>query len=124
MWGKLSILSYLASLTNLLMMLFRFNPFNWSKLAIFFYGVFLLGILGLIFSILSNFFDPSKKDRTNKIQTFIFYIGMIIVFCGVLALVMHWPHTVVLFAIGLIIMAGSFFMKMGKGSGDDELLDS
>lgn len=68
MWGKLSILSYLASLTNLLMMLFRFNPFNWSKLAIFFYGVFLLGILGLIFSILSNFFDPSKKIEPTKFK--------------------------------------------------------
>lgn len=124
MWGKLSIVSYLASLTSLLMMLFRFNPFNWSNQTTLFFGVYLMGLLGFIFSIFSNFFDPSKKNKTNKTQTFIFYIGMIIVFTGLFSMMQQWPYTLVFFGIGLVIMGISFFIKLNKSDGDKDILDS
>lgn len=126
MWGKFSIISYLASLTNLLMMLFHFNPFHWNPQFILYFGVFTMGLLGFVFSILSNFFDASKKNKSNKVQTFIFYIGMIVVFTGLLALMqnMPFPFTFSLFGAGLLIMAISFLIKNEKSKSDDELLDS
>lgn len=124
MWGKLSIIAYLASLTNLLMMLFRFNPFHWDYQFILYIGVFAMGLLGFIFSILSNFFDASKKGKSNKIQTFILYIGMITIFLGLFSLIQKWSFTYILFGIGLSIMAVSFFISMEKPKGDDDILDS
>src|SRR5690554_7380143 len=93
MWNKLSFIAYLASLTTLLVMLFRFNPFGLSGFALVL-GVFTFGLTGFIFSILSNYFDPDKKQKKNKVQTLVFYIGMIVVFTGIMTHIMHWPFTV------------------------------
>lgn len=126
MWSKLSIIGYLASLTSLLMMLFRFNPFHWEIQYVLFFGVFMMGLLGFVFSILSNFFDSNKKNKTNKIQTLIFYIGMIIVFGGLFTLMLNYPSliTFTLFGVGLVVMGLSFLFKNKKNEPDEELLDS
>jgi hypothetical protein len=124
MWSRLSFIAYLASLAFLLMMLFRFNPigfrsFNLIGIA----GVSAFGFLGFVFSIISNFFDPAKKKHKNKIQTFIFYIGMIIVFFGIITHLMHWPFTLYLFLGGLLLIGVSFFIKSEQKEHNDDLLD-
>lgn len=122
MWNKLSFIAYLASLTTLLVMLFRFNPLGISGFTLSL-SVFVLGLIGFIFSIFSNYFDPDKKQKKNKVQTLVFYIGMIVVFTGIMTHIMHWPFTVELFIGGLIIIASSFFVKSEQASPDDDLLD-
>jgi|SRR5690554_182925 len=124
MWSKLSIISYLASLTSLLMVLFNFHPFNWSYSFLLYFGVFAIGLFGFVFSILSTFFDASKKHKKNKIQTFIFYLGMITVFFGLFSLMQKLSFTYLLFAVGLIIMAFSFFIRRKESEVDEDLLDS
>lgn len=124
MWGKLSIVSYLASLTALLMVLFKFNLFNWNPSFLLYFGVFAIGLLGFLFSILSIFFDRSKKHKKNKIQTFIFYLGMIAVFLGLFSLMQKLPFTFVFFIVGLITMGLSFFIKPKNTDADEDLLDS
>ncbi|HLW29628.1 MAG TPA: hypothetical protein VKX29_02140 [Brumimicrobium sp.] len=124
MWSKLSFIAYLASLTLLLMMLFRFNPLgfgNFNTLSIL--GVSSFGLLGFTFSILSNFFDLAKKNQKNKTQGFIFHIGMIIVFFGIITHLMHWPFTLYLFIGGLILIAVSFFVNHEKKDQNEDLLD-
>lgn len=107
------------------MMLFRFNPLEFSNFELLcIWGISTFGLLGFIFSILANFFDPSKKKQKNKIQTFIFHIGMIVVFFGIITHLMNWPYTLVLFLGGLAIIAVSFFIKKDKPAENDDLLDT
>lgn len=124
MWGKLSFIAYLASLTFLLMMLFRFNPLGLSYFnTLCILGVASFGLMGFTFSILSNFFDPAKKKGRNKIQTFVFHIGMIIVFLGIITHLMHWPLTLYFFIGGLVLILISFFIKSEQKINNDDLLD-
>ena len=106
------------------MMLFRFNPFGFRNFDfICITGVFAFGLLGFTLSILSNFFDKSKKKQKNKIQTFVFHIGMIVVFTGIIFHLMHWPFKLYLFLGGLFIIAISFFIKIDTVDNNDDLLD-
>lgn len=106
------------------MMLFRFNSLGFRSFEfICITGVSAFGLLGFTFSILSNFFDPSIKKGRNKIQTFVFHIGMIVVFTGIITHLMHWPFTLLFFLSGLVIIAVSFFIKIEQSESNDDLLD-
>jgi len=126
MWGKLSSLSFFISLLSLTLIVVGHSPFLTSYSTLFYIGVVGFGLVGFIFSILSNFFDADPSKKKNKIQTFIFYIGMILVFMGIIFHLMHWPFTTILLGIGLIISLLSFFIRgnFDQKEKDDDILDN
>lgn len=123
MWGRLSLLAFfisLLSLTLLSMGVYMGIPY-WI---LFYIGVITFGIIGFVSSIFSNFFDK-RKTQVNKTQSLIFYVGMILVFAGLMFKFMHWPKANILLFLGIGVSSISFFIR--KSSDDenkDDLLDS
>ncbi|MEX1191614.1 MAG: hypothetical protein WED10_06190 [Brumimicrobium sp.] len=123
MWSKLSFGAFFISLLSLLMMSTGFNPFELGFDTLFYFGVVFLGLLGFVFSILSNFFDKKRK-RTSPVQSFIFYLGMMFIFVGVVFKHLHYPYTIHLLGAGIIISLLSIFIKVNpKDSENNDLLD-
>lgn len=126
MWGKISSLAFFISLLSLTLIVMGYNPFFISYSTLFYVGVVSFGLIGFILSILSNFFDVDRSKKKNKIQTFIFYIGMILVFMGIVFHLMHWPYTTILLGVGLIVSLLSFFIHgdFNQHEKDEDILDN
>lgn len=123
MWSKLSFGAFFLSLLALLMMSSGFNPLELSFDVVFYFGVVFLGLLGFVFSILANFFDKKRK-KTSPVQSFIFYLGMIFIFMGVVFKHLHYPYTVHLLGLGILTSLLSIFIKVNpKDASNDDLLD-
>ncbi|MDX1653056.1 MAG: hypothetical protein R3277_11220 [Brumimicrobium sp.] len=123
MWSKLSFIAFFVSLLSLVSLSTGINPLYLSYDILFYLGVVIFGLLGFIFSILANFFDRNRR-RQNPVQSFIFYLGMIFVFAGIIFRFMHWPFTIYLFGTGILVSLVSMFIPFNRepSSGDD-LLD-
>tara|TARA_B100000508_G_scaffold140085_1_gene139944 strand:- start:33269 stop:33643 length:375 start_codon:yes stop_codon:yes gene_type:complete len=122
MWGKISLTAFFISLLSLTLLslgIYVGIPY-WL---LFYVGVIAFGILGFISSILSNFFDKRKR-KINKMQSIIFYVGMILVFAGLMFRFMHWPFQRILLFAGIGVSTISFFIPKPKEETKDELLDS
>lgn len=123
MWGRLSLISFFISLLSLTLLSMGISlgvPY-WI---LFYIGVISFGIFGFVCSILSNFFD-AKKRNINKTQSLVFYVGMILVFAGLMFRFMHWPFSNILLYAGIVVSSVSFFIrKSTDDNGKDELLDS
>ena len=98
------------------------NPLNFSYNTLMFLFI-ILGMLGFLMSMLSIFFDK-KNQRTNKVASFIFYIGIILVYAGLIFKFMHWPFFRPIMISGAVIALGSFFIRFRDTPKDDGLLDS
>ena len=90
MFSRLSFGAFILSMLALAILSTGYNPLNISYDILFYFGVVVLGILGFVFSLLSNFFDKPKK-RVNGIQSFVFYLGMMFIFAGIVFKFLHWP---------------------------------
>lgn len=123
MWSRLSLIAFFISISSLAMLsLGKF--FGIPYWVLFYIGVISFGIVGFVFSLLSNFFD-SQNRQVNKIQSLLFYLGMISVFGGLMFKFMHYPYSNLLLIAGIGISSISFFIKKGREEKDkDELLDS
>ncbi|MGM0478273.1 MAG: hypothetical protein ACQERC_03540 [Bacteroidota bacterium] len=123
MWGKLSLLAFFGSLISLVYLSTGFPPIPLPTFAVFYFGVVTLGILGFVFSLLSNFFDRNKR-KTNRLQSLIFYLGMMLVFAGLMFKFLHWPFSIHLIGLGILVSLVSFFFKGNMTpNAEDELLD-
>ena len=123
MWGRLSLLAFFGSLISLVYLSTGFPPIPLPTFVVFYFGVVTLGILGFVFSLLSNFFDRNKK-KTNRLQSLIFYVGMMLVFAGLMFKFLHWPFTIHLIGLGILVSLVSFLFKGNTVSDtEDELLD-
>lgn len=122
MFSRLSFGAFILSMLALVILSTGFNPFGFSYDFLFYFGVIILGVLGFVFSLLSNFFDTPKK-RVNRIQSFVFYIGMLFIFAGIVFKFMHWPFVIHLLALGILISLTSIFIKVRPKNDNEDLLD-
>lgn len=123
MLGRLSYGAFLLSMTALVMLSTGYNPFGLSYDVLFYFGVVVLGILGFLFSILSNFFDSPEK-KVNAPQSFVFYLGMLFIFAGIVFKFMHYPFVIHLISIGIVVSFISLFIRVKGKQNNDDLLDS
>ena len=62
MFSRLSFGAFILSMIALALLSTGYNPFGFSYDFLFYFGVVILGVLGFVFSLLSNFFDAPKKQ--------------------------------------------------------------
>ena len=79
------------------------------------------GAVAFFFNLLS--FESSKH---NPIFSFIFWLGSIVVFVGLVFLIFRWPYSMIILIGGLVILGTSFFVNPTKGNAkkDSDLLDN
>lgn len=123
MFGKLSYGAFLLSMSALVMLSTGYNPFGMGYDVLFYFGVVVLGVFGFLFSILSNFFDTPKK-RVNAPQSFVFYLGMLFIFAGIVFRFMNFPFVIHLISIGIVVSFISLFIKVKSSQNNDDLLDN
>lgn len=123
MFSRLSFGAFILSMLALAILSTGYNPFGLSYDFLFYFGVIILGVLGFVFSLLSNFFDTPKK-RVNSIQSFVFYLGMMFIFAGIVFRFLHWPYVIHLLVVGILISFVSIFIKVKPKTENDDLLDS
>lgn len=123
MFGRLSYSAFILSMTALVMLSIGWNPIGLSYNVLFYFGVVTLGFLGFLFSILSNFFDSTKK-KINAPQSFVFYLGMLFIFVGIIFRFMHYPFVIHLMALGVLTSFVSLFIRVKDKQNNDDLLDS
>ena len=122
MFSRLSFGAFILSMLALAILSTGYNPLNISYDILFYFGVVVLGILGFVFSLLSNFFDKPKK-RVNGIQSLVFYLGMMFIFAGIVFKFMHYPYVTLLFGAGILISLVSIFIKVKPKTENEDLLD-
>jgi predicted membrane channel-forming protein YqfA (hemolysin III family) len=122
MFSRLSFITFFISGLSIGMLYTGINPLNFSYNTLMFLFI-ILGMLGFLMSMLSIFFDK-KNQRTNKVASFIFYIGIILVYAGLIFKFMHWPFFRPIMISGAVIALGSFFIRFRDTPKDDGLLDS
>lgn len=124
MWRKLSFIAFFVSLGLMLLLYFHLRPFGLAVPdLLYILGVFVLGLLGFIFSVLSIFSDASNGELRSREKILLFHLGMVLVFFGIVSRLLFWPLTNYFFLLGLLLIAVSFFVKIRKSSQDDDILD-
>ncbi len=125
MWRKLSFIAFFVSLTLMVMVYLRFNPLRTyvSELLLIF-GMFVMGLLGFIFSVVSIFEHASrKKIIINREKTIFFHLGMVLVFFSIVFRLLNWPFTNYFAIAGLIFIGISLLLKKNKPLQNDDILD-
>lgn len=123
MWSRLSLIAFFISISSLAMLSLG-EFFGIPYWVLFYIGVISFGITGFVFSLLSNFFDKQKR-QVNKVQSLLFYMGMISVFAGLMFKFMHYSYSNLLLIAGIGLSSLSFFVrKFNDDKEKDELLDS
>lgn len=122
MFSKLSFVAFFLSALSIGMLYTGINPLRLSYDTLLFMFI-IIGLIGFLMSMLSIFFDQ-KNQRTNKAASFIFYIGIIFVYAGLIFKFMHWPMSRPIMITGALISLGSFFIRYRNTPKDDGLLDS
>lgn len=124
MWRKLSFIAFLSSLGLMILLYFHLDPFGAGvPRLMYILGIFLLGFLGFIFSVVSILLNASKKELNRREQILLFHLGMILVFFGIVSRLLVWSYTNYFFLSGLLLISLSFFIKSRKPSQDDDILD-
>ena len=80
------------------------------------------GAVALLFNLLS--FESGKH---NPIFSFVYWVGSLIVFTGLVFFIMRWPFGVYILTGGLVILGGSLLLSPNRKEMDkssDDLLDS
>lgn len=122
MFSKLSFVAFFLSALSIGMLYTGINPLRLSYDTLMFMFIF-IGLIGFLMSMLSIFFDK-KNQRSNKAASFIFYIGIILVYAGLIVKFSHWPFFRPIMISGAVIALGSFFIRFRDTPKDDGLLDS
>lgn len=80
------------------------------------------GAVALLFNLLS--FESGKH---NPVFSFVYWVGSLIVFTGLVFFIMRWPFGVYILTGGLVILGGSLLLSPNRKEMDkssDNLLDS
>ena len=80
------------------------------------------GAVALLFNLLS--FESGKH---NPVFSFVYWVGSLIVFTGLVFFIMRWPFGVYILTGGLVILGGSLLLSPNRKEIDkssDDLLDS
>lgn len=80
------------------------------------------GAVALLFNLLS--FESGKH---NPVFSFVYWVGSLIVFTGLVFFIMRWPFGVYILTGGLVILGGSLLLSPNRKEMDkssDDLLDS
>lgn len=80
------------------------------------------GAVGLFLNLLSF-----QHGQQNSIFNFLYWLGSIVLFVGLIFLLMHWPYGFYIIVAGLTILGISFVFPekwLGAKSEDSDLLDS
>lgn len=83
-------------------------------------GMMILGGIALLMNLLSIRFDPQSDNN------FIFWIGTVGIFCGLIMKIMHWPFSQVFLLGGIAVVSLSYFynpFSKKDTTQEDELLD-
>ena len=86
------------------------------------YTFFSAGAVALLFNLLS--FESGKH---NPVFSFVYWVGSLIVFTGLVFFIMRWPFGVYILTGGLVILGGSLLLSPNRKEMDkssDDLLDS
>jgi len=121
MFSKLSFIAFFISALSIGMIYTGINPLRLSYSTLMFMFT-IVGLVGFLMSMLSIFFDP-KNQRTNKAASFIFYLGIICVYIGLIFKFMYWPMSRTIMIIGAVVALSSFFVRFKNPPKDDGLLD-
>lgn len=121
MYSKISVGAFFISGLSIGMMYTGINPLNFSYKTLMFLFI-ILGLVGFLMSMLSIFLDK-KNEKTNKAGSFVFYMGIMGVYAGLIIKFMHWPGYRSVMIGGAIIALASFFIRITNTPKDDGLLD-
>ncbi len=80
------------------------------------------GAVALLFNLLS--FESGKH---NPVFSFVYWVGSLIVFTGLVFFIMRWPFGVYILTGGIVILGGSLLLSPNRKEMDkssDDLLDS
>ena len=80
------------------------------------------GAVALLFNLLS--FESGKH---NPVFSFVYWVGSLIVFTGLVFFIVRWPFGVYILTGGLVILGGSLLLSPNRKEMDkssDDLLDS
>ena len=80
------------------------------------------GAVALLFNLLSF-----QSGKHNPIFSFVYWVGSLIVFTGLVFFIMRWPFGVYILTGGLVILGGSLLLspnRKEKDKSSDDLLDS
>ena len=121
MFSRLSFIAFFISGLSIGILYTGINPLNLSYNTLMFLFI-ILGLVGFLMSMLSIFLD-AKNRKENKIGSFVFYMGVIVVYAGLIFKFMHWPFSRPILVTGAVIALASFFIRMNKTPKDDGLLD-
>jgi hypothetical protein len=122
MFSRLSFIAYFISALSIGMLYTGINPLHFSYSTLMFMFI-IIGLIGFLMSMLSIFFDP-KNQKINKASSFTFYMGIIIIYTGLIFKFMHWQMSKTIMIIGVVVALASFFIRLNSAPKDDGLLDS
>ena len=96
------------------------------------YGVLIaatlfFGLLAFVFSILGVFFGPNqKKSSKEKVHSFVYYCGLLVIYSGIVFWIMHWPWSREITISGGAIVLISYLIKwfFVENENNDQLLDN
>lgn len=80
------------------------------------------GAVALLFNLLSF-----QSGKHNPVFSFVYWVGSLIVFTGLVFFIMRWPFGVYILTGGLVILGGSLLLSPNRKEMDkssDDLLDS
>lgn len=80
------------------------------------------GAVALLFNLLSF-----QSGKHNPIFSFVYWVGSLIVFTGLVFFIMRWPFGVYILTGGLVILGGSLLLSPNRKEMDkssDDILDS
>jgi len=124
MWSrKLSFLLFALAFISATAYMLRFR-FFFEYRAITYWGFLIFGGLGLLTNFLG--FQTSRKD--HPVTNFIFWLGAMLLFFGLISKIMHYPYQMFLVVSGIFVVAISFgtkfFLKRDGQEKGNDLLDS
>lgn len=122
--GKIGSILFFASMVFILLALL---PLGSARIPMYIAvpPAMFFGMLAFVFSVLAVFFDKSKNTNFGlKMQSLVFYIGLMTIYVGLVFWIMHWPGSRLLTIVGAIIAALSYLLKFTIKEKEDDLLDS
>ena len=93
---------------------------RWMTYEISKFGFIIFGVFGLILNLIAY-----KEQNDKKKYNFLFWLASILLFCGLIFKIMHWPYYSPLIIFSIILIAISYFIvpKIDSEDSKNDLLD-